>query len=88
MTATKKRDEPKADWTLPECQQIALALNLLTTLRAALGVDVEEERAARTSALAKLVTLLNAHRDLVRDTEGKVVAKITRTTEQEVLRDI
>lgn len=88
MTATKKPNEPTERWTLAECQQIALALNLLTTLRAAIGVDVDEERAARTSALAKLVTLLNAHRDLVRDEHGNVVAKITRTKGQEVLRDL
>ena len=70
MTATKKPNEPTERWTLAECQQIALALNLLTTLRASMGVDADDERTARQSALAKLVTIMNGHRDLVRAPGG------------------
>lgn len=80
MTATKKPREATAALTPPECHQIALALNLLTTLRAACGgFDPEEERAERQSALAKIIGVMNAHRDLVRDDAGNVVARITRS---------
>ena len=78
MTATKKKTEPLERWTIAELQQIAIALNLLTTLRTALGTDTEDARAAHVSAMSKLVSHMNEQRDLVRDAAGNVVAKITR----------